>query len=54
MFSHQNSQLLLTHEKRCLVSHWPVAVQFENLMTTVVDGMAGELHGHGVGTACCV
>jgi len=37
MFSHQNSQLLLAYDKRCLVSHWPVAFQFENLMTTVVE-----------------
>ena len=37
MFSHQNSQLLLAYDKRCLVSHWPAAFQFEILLTTVVD-----------------
>jgi len=37
VFSHQNSQLLLAHDKRCFVSHWPAAFQFEFLMTTVME-----------------
>ena len=36
-FSHQNSQLFLVHNKRCLVSQWPAAYQFEILMTTFVE-----------------
>ena len=37
MFLQQKNQLLLVHDKLCLVSHWPVAFQFEILMSTFVD-----------------
>ena len=37
MFSHQNNQLLLVHDKHCLVSNWPAAFLFEILMTTFVE-----------------
>ena len=35
MFLHQNNQLLLVHDKRRLVSHWPGV--FEMPMTTFVE-----------------
>jgi len=37
VFLHQNNKLLLVHDKRCLVSYWPAAFQFEILMTTFVE-----------------
>ena len=37
IFLHQNNQLLLVREKRCLVSYWPAAFQFEILLTTFLD-----------------
>jgi hypothetical protein len=37
VLSHQNNQLLLVHDKRHLVSHWPAAFQFEILITTFVE-----------------
>ena len=37
MFSHQNNELLHVRDKRCLVSHWPAAFQFEFLMTTFME-----------------
>jgi len=37
VFLYQNNKFFLVHDKRCLVSHWPAAFQFEILMTTFVE-----------------
>jgi hypothetical protein len=34
MSSHQNNKLLLVHDKRCFVSHWPTASEIGMLLIT--------------------
>jgi hypothetical protein len=34
MYLHQNNKLLLVHDKRCFVSHWPPASEIGMLLIT--------------------
>jgi hypothetical protein len=52
MSLHQNNKLLLVHDKRCFVSHWPPASDIGRLLITnflellMVAGRRRKLAGH--------
>jgi hypothetical protein len=50
MSLHQNNKLLLVHDKRCFVSHWPPAYEIGMLLINFLE--LGVVAGRGRKLAC--